>query len=252
MMPVILIIAVSTFLTAILSGTFGMAGGLILMSILLGFMPVAAAMTLHASIQLVSNAWRCFLWRRDIVWHVLPPYVGGMVIGFAVMLSVHFVPDKGAVLIMLGSVPLLAMAGSRYIVLHITNKFHTAGAAAILTFIQLTAGVVGPLLDLLYVNAPLTRKEIIATKALTQSVMHLTRLIYFGSLIPLLTGGHNWPENIPLWALPIFMVLAIAGTSAAAILLHRMSDEGFKYASRWLVGIVCLYCLGQGIRLTFF
>jgi uncharacterized membrane protein YfcA len=250
MSPMILIITISTFLTAILSGIFGMAGGLILMTVLLGLMPVAAAMSVHACIQLVSNGWRCFLWRRHIAWQVLPPYFAGMVAGFCIMLMVRFIPDKSVVFLTMGAVPLLAMAGERYITLYITNKIHTFFAATILTFVQMTAGVVGPLLDLLYNNAPLTRKEIVGTKAFTQSAMHLTRLAYFGSLVPLITGNAVWPNSIPGWAIPGFMVAAIAGTSAAGIILHRISDLGFKRATRILVTIVCLYCLGQGIWLT--
>lgn len=252
MSPIILIITISTFLTAILSGMFGMAGGLILMTILLGFMPVAAAMSVHACIQLVSNAWRSFLWRRHIVWRVLPPYFAGMVAGFGIMLMVRFVPDKGVVFLAMGALPLLAMAGERYVTLYITNKVHTFFTATILTFVQMTAGVVGPLLDLLYNNAPLTRKEIVGTKAFTQSAMHLTRLTYFGSLVPLVSGQAVWPDSIPGWAIPGFMVAAIAGTSVAGVILHRMSDHHFKKFTRILVTIVCLYCLGQGVRLTFF
>ena len=53
--------------TAFLSGIFGMAGGLILMGVLLALMPVPAAMMLHGVTQLASNGWRAFLWRDHIV-----------------------------------------------------------------------------------------------------------------------------------------------------------------------------------------
>ncbi len=49
--------------TAFLSGLFGMAGGMILIGVLLTMMPLPTAMVLHAITQMASNGWRAFLWR---------------------------------------------------------------------------------------------------------------------------------------------------------------------------------------------
>ena len=54
--------------TAFLSGLFGMAGGLILIGVLLAFMPLPTAMVLHAITQMASNGWRALLWRAHIRW----------------------------------------------------------------------------------------------------------------------------------------------------------------------------------------
>lgn len=250
-MPVSLIafIAVATFLTAILSGIFGMAGGLIMMALLLSLLPVASAMVLHAAIQLVSNGWRCFLWRKYIVWHVTPFYGLGIAAGVILISFVEYVPDKAMALIVVGLVPLLAVAAQRFITLSIMHRGQTFITAMILTFIQMTGGVVGPLLDLLYNNAPLTRHQIVATKAMTQTVMHTVRLIYFGTLIPLLTGREGWPEGVaPIWIL-VFVAAAVAGTTMAVPILHRINDNHFKWLSRILIVIISFYCLCHGLVL---
>ena len=44
--------------TAFLSGMFGMAGGLILIGVLLALLPLPTAMVLHAITQMASNGWR--------------------------------------------------------------------------------------------------------------------------------------------------------------------------------------------------
>ena len=44
--------------TSFLSGIFGMAGGMILIGILLAIMPVPEAMMLHGVTQMASNGWR--------------------------------------------------------------------------------------------------------------------------------------------------------------------------------------------------
>ena len=51
-------VAVAALGTSFLSGIFGMIGGLVLMGVLLLFLPVPAAMTLHAITQMTANGWR--------------------------------------------------------------------------------------------------------------------------------------------------------------------------------------------------
>lgn len=246
---IILSIAVSVFITAVISGTFGMAGGMIMMVVLLQFLPLTAAIFFHAAIQLVSNGWRCWLWRKHIVWRVLPVYGLGMMAGFIVVVWTKFVPDKAMVLIMIGIVPLLALAVQKTVTLTIRNRIHAFFAALALTFVHMTGGVVGALLDLLFNNTDLTRKEIIATKAFTQGSSHLMRLIYFGALVPLLTGGNAWPDGITVEIMALFLAMAIAGTTSAAFILHRLDDRLFKKISRWLIIAISLYCLCRGIFL---
>ena len=63
--------------TAFLSGLFGMAGGMILIGVLLTFMPLPTAMVLHAITQMASNGWRAFLWRAHIRWRPVFVYLIG-------------------------------------------------------------------------------------------------------------------------------------------------------------------------------
>src|SRR5438045_9471925 len=63
--------------TAFLSGLFGMAGGLILIGVLLALMPLPAAMVLHALTQMASNGWRALLWRAHIPWGAVFGYLLG-------------------------------------------------------------------------------------------------------------------------------------------------------------------------------
>jgi uncharacterized membrane protein YfcA len=244
---VIAFLTFAVFATSLISGTFGMAGGMILMAVMLTLLPVATAVTLQSSIQLVSNSWRCFLWRAHIVWHVLPWYLSGILAGFILMLCFRFVPDKNLAFIIIGVVPLLSMAAGKYCKLHIENPYHSFFAATVLTFVHMTAGVIGPLLDLLYINTALTRQQIIATKAFTQTIMHLMRLGYYGALIPLLTGAGGWPEELSALWLPLLLGASVAGTSAAAFVVRRMDDQKFKLWSRYLIVIISVYCIFKGV-----
>ncbi|HJT12942.1 MAG TPA: sulfite exporter TauE/SafE family protein, partial [Dongiaceae bacterium] len=70
-------IAAAALATSFLSGIFGMIGGLVLMGVLLLFLPVPAAMTLHAITQMTANGWRAVVWHRHILWRILPGYLVG-------------------------------------------------------------------------------------------------------------------------------------------------------------------------------
>ena len=54
--------------TSLLSGVFGMAGGLVLIGVLLVLLPLPEAMALHAVTQVASNGWRAARWLRHVRW----------------------------------------------------------------------------------------------------------------------------------------------------------------------------------------
>ena len=66
--------------TAFLSGLFGMAGGLILIGVLLALMPLPTAMVLHAITPMASNGWRALLWRKHIRRRPVANYMVGAAI----------------------------------------------------------------------------------------------------------------------------------------------------------------------------
>ena len=96
--------------TSIISGIFGMAGGLILMLILSQFLAVQAAMVLHGITQFFSNGWRAILWRQWIDWRIIGLYTLGALPALIVPLVFAYVPDTATMLILLGVVPYAALA----------------------------------------------------------------------------------------------------------------------------------------------
>lgn len=56
-----LILPLIAFATALLSGIFGMAGGLVLMGALALLLPISAAFVTHGIIQTIANGWRAIL-----------------------------------------------------------------------------------------------------------------------------------------------------------------------------------------------
>src|SRR5947209_18711746 len=94
--------------TAFLSGLFGMAGGLILIGVLLTLLTLPSAMVLHAITQLASSGWRAFLWRSHIRWRPVSVYMISCGLALALWSITRYVPDKPISLLLLGVTPFLA------------------------------------------------------------------------------------------------------------------------------------------------
>src|SRR5262249_36611309 len=102
--------------SSFISGTFGMAGGMVLLGVILVYFPVATGMVLFSIIQFVSNGWRALLWWRFVRWPIFLPYVAGAIAAFALLRVIAYVPDNATVYILLGLLPFaveLMPAGSR-------------------------------------------------------------------------------------------------------------------------------------------
>src|SRR5262249_48714494 len=88
------VIGGTILVSSFISGTFGMAGGMVLLGVLLIYFDVATAMVLFSIIQFVANASRAVLWRHFVLWRILLEYAVGGVIAFAILRMIAYVPDK--------------------------------------------------------------------------------------------------------------------------------------------------------------
>jgi uncharacterized protein len=239
----IAVLAGSVLVTSFLSGIFGMAGGMILLGVLLLVLDVAPAMVLFGTTQMASNGWRAFLWRRFVQWPIFAGYLVGSVAAFALMKVIAFVPDKATIYLGLGLLPFLAEMLPHSLRLDITRRGAPVYCGAIIMVLQLLAGAAGNVLDIFFQNSALDRKTIVATKAATQMVAHLLRVAYFGSF------AHLMDESLPWWIYAVAVLTAFAGTSMAAFVLHRMSDAGFRRWSRIIIRAVSLTYVARGLWL---
>ena len=239
------VLALAVLVTATLSGIFGMAGGMVLMGVLAWALPVGAAMMLHGTTQAVSNGYRAVLNRHDIQWHLMAGYALGAAAAAAFFMAVAIVPGKATVFLVLGSVPFIAAALPQRVALDITRPGIALLSGFLITGVNLVAGVAGPLLDIFYVRTGLTRHQVVASKAVTQTVSHLMKLVYFG----LLTATLDGMTVLPWWAYAMVIPLAMIGTALGKQALDRMTDGHFRRWSRWIVLGLGAVFLARGIAL---
>jgi uncharacterized membrane protein YfcA len=238
------VIAVTILSTSFISGIFGMAGGLILLGVLLVFMDVAPAMVLFGTIQTASNGWRATLWIRHVDWSIVWRFLVGSTTVFLLLRSVALLPSKATLYLTLGALPFLAYLLPKQLNLDITRRGVPFFAGALIIVLQLMAGAAGHILDVFFQKSQLDRKTIVATKAVTQVMGHVYRIIYFGSF------AAAYDASIPVWAFAVAIALTIAGTSLAAVVLTRMTNEGFRTWSRRVTIAVSVTYLARGLWLV--
>ena len=237
----------TAFLTALLSGIFGMAGGLVLMGALALVLPVSAAFVTHGLLQLVANGWRAVLHRRHIAWPVLWNYALASAVAAAIVAAIGFVPSKPVLFLLLGLVPMLVWVPKSWLQLDASRTPHALVSGFLVTGLNLSAGVAGPLLDIFFVRTSLNRHQIVATKAATQIFSHLAKIVVYGA--PLLAiGGGAMP---PWWVFALAIPASMLGTTAGGWVLDRLSDANFKRWTAWIVTAIGLFYLWKAWDLWF-
>ena len=238
-------VLVAAFGTALLSGVFGMAGGLVLMGALALVLPVSAAFVTHGLLQMVANGWRAVLHRRHVRWDIVGWYALAAVVAGAAAAALVLAPSKPLPFLLLGLVPGLVWLPERLLRLDAAKPPHAFTAGLVVTGLNLTAGVAGPLLDVFFVRTVLTRHAIVATKAATQVFSHLAKILVYG--LPLLAAPRG--DMPPAWLFALAVPLSMAGTMVGGRILDAMSDVNFKRWTRWIVSAIGLLYLAQAARL---
>ena len=241
---ILIFILFATLATAFLSSIFGMLGGLILMGILISFLSVGPAMVLHGLIQATSNGYRAWLNRKDINWKIISMLLVGSTLALIFLFFIAFEPSQILIIFALGLLPYIAWIVPKQLALDITKTGTGVIAGSVVVITNLVAGVGGPLLDIFFQRVDMTRHQVVATKAVAQTIGHISKIIFFGGLLTY--SLKNWPE-------PIFLLLAIflsvVGTTLGKRVLDIIDDEiFFRWTQRIVLSVGAVF-IGRGIFL---
>ena len=249
MSPLLVFVAISfaVVVTSFISGILGMAGGMILMGVLLALLPLPAAMMLHGITQMASNGWRAWLWRRNVDWRIFRGYALGTFVALTAFILVQFVVSKPVAYILLGITPFVSFALPKRLALNVDHHWHPFLCGTVCTGLQLLAGVSGPLLDVFFVRSKLDRRGVVATKAMSQTLGHFIKILYFGGISALSTNNGAIPTELSLALIAACVVLAFTGTSLSKSVLDKMSDANFRQWTQWTVMTMGVIYLGSGL-----
>jgi uncharacterized membrane protein YfcA len=233
----------AVFVTSLLSGIFGMAGGMVLLWLLLLLLPVEAAIAVHGIIQVIANGSRAWFSRAYVDWRILATIVAGMMAAALLLLIVSYQPDKLVVYFAVGLMPILVWMPKHWLALDAAKPHHALLCGFIGGGLNLTVGLSGPTVDIFFIRTQMDRRTVIATKAATQVISHGTKIAFYANAAVVLTGA-DWT------AIALAAPMAILGTRAGTAILHRMTDANFRSWTRWVVTAIGIAYFTQGVMLV--
>lgn len=238
----IALLATAMLTTSFISGVMGMAGGMILMGVLLLILPLSTAMVLHGFTQLCSNGFRSIIHRRHIQWRLLPPYYLGGAIAIGLLTVLAFTPSLPLVFLLLGLLPFAVKLIPDHLMFDIQNPWTMGLCGFLVVLMQLLAGASGTVLGVFYLHSSLDRHQIVATKAATQTFGHIGKVLFYGGFL-----SGSAAAEVPLSWLGVAALCTFIGTRLGAELLERLSDRGFRRTYTWLIMALGAMFIGKGL-----
>jgi uncharacterized membrane protein YfcA len=220
----------------------GLAGGILLLAVLLLFFDPLVAIPLHGVVQLASNVSRAYLQRAHVeralvarfAWLLLPaglvgiaiarriePEVGRVAIGLFVLLAT-WLPSA----LRLPTAEDPSRARRRFVV-----------AGGLVGFANVLVGATGPVVAPFVLSLPVSRQGVVGTLAACQTLGHLVKVALFAGI-----GFSFHPYALPLLGLCLG---ALAGSWLGTRALARLDERLFRHLIRLALTLLALHLIGR-------
>ena len=212
---------IAAFLTSTISGMIGMAGGILLISLMTFFLPVHIIIPIHGVAQLASNSSRSWLLRHEISKPILKNFLIGLPFGvLASYFLVREIEFKELFYLFIAALIFWALFKPKRLNIGVVKPVHFIAIGLVTGFLALFVGATGPFLAPFFLQANLRKEELVATKAITQFFTHLLKIPAFIGL------GFAYGEyTIEI----IGLILAtIIGTRTGVHFLKKIKNEQFN------------------------
>jgi uncharacterized protein len=236
-----LMLAGVSLLTSIVSGIMGMAGGMLLLAVMLLRLEPALAIPLHGIVQLVSNGSRALFLRRNVcwpaVWRFAWPLLPGGALGIWLL---AYVPPSGSRIAIGAFVLASTWLKSLFSIgrgAGATRALPVGGA--LVGFFSTLVGATGPLLGPFVLALELGSQGTIATLAACQIFQHASKVALFG-----LRGFHIAGYLAPS---ALLCACAILGSAIGTRLLDHIPEKHFKITIKLVLTALALHQLYVGI-----
>jgi len=229
-MPELALIPIA-FFTSALAGAIGLGGGILLITLMPGLVPVHAILPLHAVTQFASNGSRMWFGRGHISWSLIPAFTLGAIAGAWLGaeiyqdLNLHWLPSIMGVLILLITwvpVPKIRRGGPAALVL---LGFYQTG-------LGMLVGATGPLGAGVLRHYNSQRDWLVVNTAVYMSVNHLLRVVAFGLL--------GFVFSPWLWLLLGMIAASVLGSWAGTGLRSHISQQLFQRLFKLLLSALAV------------
>ena len=237
----VVVLVVACFVTATISGILGMAGGVTLLGVMTALLPAPVVVPLHGIVQLASNWTRTWAFRRHVRWQIFFAFMLPAVLGVAIAANIWADLKLTWFRAWIGAFILFFLLWRRYKP-KLRNppiwSYALLGFAAGL--LAIFVGATGPFLAPFFLRDDFDNEQVIATKAVCQTWLHLLKIPAFLALSF---------DYAPHATVLLGLVLAvIGGTYFGKHLLTRISKERFVFWFQLVLGLLAIYLIVSTIH----
>ena len=235
-----LLLVAASFFTSALTAAFGVGGGVAMLALMGVFVPVAALIPVHGTVQLGSNSGRVWHQRANVRLDITVPFAMGSVIGALIgVFVVVQLPD--ALLKMVLGVFIIAVTWTKIPGIDRLGRAGLVVASTGLALLSMIVGATGPLMQVILAQILANdRKALVATHAAAMTVQHGLKIVVFG------LAGFAFRSWLPLIAAMI--ASGFLGTVYGTRLLDRLPEESFRRWFRIGLTVLALNLLWQGLQ----
>ena len=232
-------LCIASFFTAMVSGAFGLGGGVMLLSLIAFLLPPLAIVPVHGVIHMVANLSRASLLWRSIKLTWMVPFVIGTVIGATIGGQIVFAIPKHFLQGIIGVFILYSMWGPSMKAFN-SSWLASIGIGGFASFATMFVGGTGPLIAPFIKATTNERRMTVATQAAFMSWQHGVKILTFGIL------GFAFSTYTSLIA--IMIVFTVLGSWSGKTILTWMPEKVFRKAFNVVLTLLALNLLYAALR----
>jgi uncharacterized membrane protein YfcA len=226
-----------SFVTSLITATFSLGGGSLMVAVLALVFPPTVVVPLHGAIQLGSNAGRALVQRGHIQWSfVLWISLGGLVGTFVGGQFASRLPETALQIAIAAFVLLTTWLPQPRIVGR--SRVAQVFGGAIIAAVSMVVGATGPLVAV-FIKGLADRRQLVATHAMLMTLQNSFKVVMFVAL------GFAFSAYLPLI---IAMILSgFAGTTIGSKLLVKVPEAAFRWGFKIVLTLVALDLLREAL-----
>ena len=231
-------LCLTSFFTSVISASFGLGGGLMLVTVMASILPPLAIIPVHGVIQLSSNLSRAMMMWRHIKLTWMMPFVIGTLIGATIGGQLVVAVPTHLLQGIIGLFILYSLWGPS--MKAITSSWTTfIGIGAFASFVTMFVGGTGPLVAPFIRATTTERRMTVATHAAFMSWQHGIKILAFGLL------GFAFSTYAPL--VIVMILLSILGSWSGKTILTWMPEKVFRIAFNTVLALLATRLLYEAL-----
>ncbi len=231
------LLIVLSFFTSLITATFSLGGGTLMVAVLALVFPPAVVVPIHGAVQLGSNAGRALVQRAHIQWSfVLWISLGGLV-GTIIGGQVASLLPETALQMAIALFVLLTtwLPQPRFVG---RSRVAQVIGGGVISAVSMVVGATGPLVAV-FIKGLADRRQLVATHATLMTLQNSFKIAVFVVL------GFAFTSYLPI--IVLMVASGFAGTALGSRLLLKVPESAFRWGFKVVLSLVALDLLREAL-----